>query len=65
MNKDKTLGEKIKAIFHDQGITIVSILSVLGTIIGWVVRGTGTSIMAATHSNGGRAKDSGRGVIKD
>ncbi len=37
LNEDKTLGERIRTLFREQGITIVSILTAFGMIIGVIV----------------------------
>ena len=37
MNEDTTLGEKLKTLFKEQGITIVSILTAIGMTIGVIV----------------------------
>ena len=37
LREDTTLGEKIRTLFREQGITIVSILTALGMIIGVIV----------------------------
>ena len=34
LNEDTTLGERIKTLFREQGITIVSVLTAFGMIIG-------------------------------
>ena len=37
MDKDKTLGEKIKILFREQGITITTLLTAIGMTIGFLV----------------------------
>ncbi|CAG2207979.1 unnamed protein product [Mytilus edulis] len=37
LNEDKTLGERIRTLFREQGITIVSVLTAFGMIIGVIV----------------------------
>ena len=37
LKEDTTLGEKLKTLFKEQGITIVSILTAFGMIIGVIV----------------------------
>ncbi|VDI50293.1 Hypothetical predicted protein [Mytilus galloprovincialis] len=39
LNEDKTLGERIRTLFREQGITIVSVLTAFGMIIGVIVEG--------------------------
>ena len=48
LKEDKTLGERIRTLFREQGITIVSVLTAFGMIIGTIVgavipRSSGTS----------------------
>ena len=37
MDKDKTLGEKIRILFREQGITITTLLTAIGMTIGFLV----------------------------
>ena len=37
LDKDTTLGEKIRTLFREQGITIVSVLTAFGMVIGFLV----------------------------
>ena len=37
LKEDTTLGERIKTLFREQGITIVSVLTAFGMIIGVIV----------------------------
>ena len=39
MDKDTSLGEKIRTLFREQGITIASILTAIGMAIGVLVEG--------------------------
>ena len=48
LNKDKTLAERIKTLFREQGITITSILTALGMTIS-------TIVLALTGGSGGGA----------
>ena len=51
LKEDSTLGERLKTLFKEQGITIVSVLTVIGMIIGVIVEAViPTSGGAATPS---------------
>ena len=53
LDKDTSLGEKIRTLFREQGITIASILTAIGMAIGVLVE--------ALLPGGGAAMASGRG----
>ena len=53
LDKDTSLGDKIRALFREQGITIASILTAIGMAIGVLVE--------ALLPGGGAATASGRG----
>lgn len=63
LKEDTTLGERIKTLFKEQGITIVSILTAFGMIIGVIVEaiipssGGGTTSKPTPPSDGSGAKD--------
>lgn len=63
LNEDTKLGEKIKTLFREQGITIVSILTAFGMIIGVIVEsiiptsGGGGTIAPKPPPKGGDVKD--------
>ena len=46
LDKDTSLGEKIRTLFREQGITIASILTAIGMAIGVLVGYIGVSIIA-------------------
>ena len=53
LDKDTSLGEKIRTLFREQGITIVSILTAIGMAIGVLVEALLPGGGAATASGGG------------
>ena len=53
LDKDTTLGEKIRTLFREQGITIASILMAIGMAIGVLVEALLPGEGAATASGGG------------
>ena len=58
LSEDKTLGERIRTLFREQGITLVSILTAFGMIIGVIVEtftggSTSSSPPPPTPSKGG------------
>ncbi|CAG2196213.1 unnamed protein product [Mytilus edulis] len=59
LNEDKTLGERIRTLFREQGITIVSVLTAFGMIIGVIVEAfTGSPSPAPSPpSKGGGVQD--------
>ena len=54
LDKDTSLGEKIRTLFREQGITIASILTAIGRAIGVLVE-------ALLPGGGGAVTSSGRG----
>ena len=58
MDKDTSLGEKIRTLFREQGITIASILTAIGMAIGVLVE-------ALLPGSGGAAMASGGPPPKD
>ena len=52
-DKDTSLGEKIRTLFREQGITIASILMAIGMAIGVLVEALLLGEGAATASGGG------------
>ena len=64
LDKEKgTLGERIKTLFKEQGITIVSILTAVGMAIGVLIEallgGHKVSTTKSGNSSGGNKKDGG------
>ena len=55
LDKDTSLGEKIRTLFREQGITIASILTAIGMAIGLLVEALlpGSGVGAAAASGGG------------
>ena len=53
LDKDTSLGEKIRTLFREQGITIASILMAIGMAIGVLVEALLLGGGAATESGGG------------
>ena len=58
LDKDTSLGEKVRTLFREQGITIASILTAIGMAIGVLVE-------ALLPGSGGAAATSGRPPPKD
>ena len=57
LDKDTSLGEKIRTLFREQGITIASILTAIGMAIGVLVEALLQGGGAATASGGPPPKD--------
>ena len=58
LDKDKSLGERIKTLFREQGITIFSILTAIGMAIGVLVEAVlPRSTAASTAAHGGEGGD--------
>ena len=57
LDKDTSLGEKIRTLFREQGITIASILTAIGMAIGVLVEALLLGGGAATASGGPPPKD--------
>ena len=59
LDKDATLGERVRTLFREQGITILSILATIGMAIGVLVEVLIPESMATTarHSHGGGGGD--------
>ena len=53
LDKDTSLGEKIRTLFREQGITIASILTAIGMVIGVLVEALLLGGGAAATSGGG------------
>ena len=59
LNSDMTLGEKIRTLFREQGITIFSILTAFGMVIGFIVDallpsgGVGSTTTPSNTTGGG------------
>ena len=62
MNSETTLGEKIRTIFREQGITVLAILTVISTIISNMILGITNALGISTNSTGGASKDSNKVV---
>ena len=58
-----TFGERIRSLFKEQGITIVSILTAVGMAIGVLIEALlcGPSITATTTTSGGTRNGDGKG----
>ena len=62
LNEDTTLGEKLRTLFREQGITIVSVLTAVGMIIGLLVEtvipsGAGSSTTPPSKPTSGGVKE--------
>ena len=57
LDKDTSLGEKIRTLFREQGITIASILTAIGMAIGVLVEALLPGGGAAAASGGPSPKD--------
>lgn len=53
LDGDKTVGERLKELFKEQGITIASILTALGLLIGVIVEALGGVVATAGGGAGG------------
>ena len=57
LDKDTTLGEQVRTLFREQGITILSILTAIGMAIGVLVEalipGSMTTTVRDSHGGGG------------
>ena len=60
LNEDTTLKEKIKTLFREQGVTIVSILTAFGMIIGTIV-----NTFSGGDGGGGETSSKGKDGIKE
>ena len=58
-----TLGERIRTLFKEQGITIVSILTAVGMAIGVLIEALlgGPSVSTTTNTSGSTSGDDGKG----
>ena len=57
-----TLGERIRTLFKEQGITIVSLLTVVGMVIGVLIQALlGGPSVTATTTSGGTSDSDGKG----
>jgi Fe2+ transport system protein B len=68
MDGDTSLGEKIKTLFREQGITIVSILTAFGMVVGFLVEAIlpgGSSTAQTNPDKGGDKKDDAKEWIKN
>ena len=54
LDGDTTLGEKIKTIFREKGLTIIAIITAVGTIISTVVLAIKNALGISSGSGGGR-----------
>ncbi|XP_071141890.1 synaptonemal complex protein 1-like [Mytilus edulis] len=58
LNEDKTLGERIRTLFREQGITIVSVLTAFGMIIGVIAEAfTGSPAPSPSPPSKGGVQD--------
>ena len=62
LDGDTTLLEKIKTIFKEQGITIISVLTAVVTIISTIILAIKNSLGISSGSGGGPPKDSNKVV---
>ena len=62
-NETGTLGERIRALFKEQGITIVSILTAVGMAIGVLIEALlgDPSVSTTTSTSGGTSSEAGKG----
>ena len=68
-NETGTLGERIRTLFKEQGITIISILTALGMTLGVLIEallgGPSASTPTSGSTNGGDKKDGAREWLKN
>ena len=64
LDGDTTLGEKIKTIFREKGITIIAVITAVGTIISTIVLAIKNALGISSGSGGGSKppKDSNKVV---
>ena len=62
LDKDTSLGEKIRTLFREQGITIASILTAIGMAIGVLVEALLPGGGGATTASGGPPPKDGKGL---
>ena len=62
LDKDTSLGEKIRTLFREQGITIASILTAIGMAIGVLVEALLPGGGGATASGGGEPPKDEKGL---
>ena len=64
LDGDTTLGEKIKTIFREKGVTIIAVITAVGTIVSTVVLATKNALGISSGSGGGSKppKDSNKVV---
>ena len=62
LDGDTTLGEKIRTIFREQGITIIAIITAVGTIISTIILAIKNSLGISSGSGGKPPKDSNKVV---
>ena len=60
-----TLGERIRTLFKEQGITIVSILTVVGMAIGFLIEALLGGPSASTPKSGGTSGDDKKGGARE
>ena len=69
MDKDATLGERIRTLFREQGITIFSILTAIGMAIGVLVEavlpGSTATNVKDSHGGGGDTPGSAKEWIRN
>ena len=65
LDKDSTLGERIKTLFREQGITIFSILTAIGMAIGVLVEAVLPGSTASTAAHGGDTSGSAKRWVRN
>ena len=67
LNEDVTLGEKVRTLFREQGITIASVLTAFGMAIGVLVEALlpKTVVVKTGGSGGGCESGGGKGGTKE
>ena len=68
LDKDKSLGERIRTLFREQGITIFSILTAIGMAVGVLVEAVlpgSTAASTAAHGGGGDTPGSAKEWIRN
>ena len=65
LDKDKSLGERIRTLFREQGITIFSILTAIGMAIGVLVEAVLPGSTASTAAHGGEGGGDTSGSAKE
>ena len=65
LNEDMTLGEKISTLFRENGITIASVLTAFGMVIGFIVEVLSPKTVVVKTGGSGGGSGGGKGGTKE